>query len=111
MDIQIPKSVHSTTACNRQEMETTMDEQADYDVSTLWDPLSPHKEASIATMLMTLENILLSDKSQLQKENKQAIKKLTHILILLEENFSNKSTQRQLRSVWPVARALGVENL
>lgn len=55
---------------------------------------------------MTLGNRLLSGESQLQKN--QTNKKPTHILILCEENFSNRNTQRQLRSV-SSGETVGVE--
>lgn len=96
IDKCVQGSVHSTTVCSRQETGTTADAQTVM-CPYCGTPLSPHKEASTAIILMTLGNSLLSDESQLQKN--QTNKKPTHILILCEENFSNRNTQRQLRSV------------
>lgn len=94
-DKRVQGSVHSTTVCSRQETGTTAYAQTMM-CPYCGTPLSPHKEASTA-VLMTLGNRLLIDESQLQKN--QTNKKSTHILILCEENFSNRNTQRQLRSV------------
>lgn len=103
IDKCVQGSVHSTTVCSRQETGTSADAQTMM-CPHCGTPLSPHKEASTAIILMTLGNTLLSDESQLQKN--QTNKKPTHILILCEENFSNR-TPRDNLDQWPMERQLG----